>query len=144
MNGKNRHNMRKIKEQFICPDPDMDYNEILRLLYECNFVKNWLYKKIDPEFVEDVQQDVFESLANKEAVIRPLWKKQGLNGVRKYVSGLLVRMVNPMGSYTRWYKNRIITETPITRVDARELFQDPLEELMLQSGMYENPIEPEI
>lgn len=101
----------------------MDRNGIVIELYNTHFVENFAFKymgRADRLNMEDIVQELYLTIC--EADHNKLCKAYlvgGINAVRRYVSGLIVRQMRSTNSRIyRKYTRRVYTELPAGSMNA--------------------------
>lgn len=140
-------NKKKYEWEHQPGNPETSVNEIIELLYKCKFVNRYLWQRLDPEFIDDVEQDVYLALLKQGKKLKQQWKKNGLNGVRQYTSGVIIRMISPSGYYGRKYKTWKETETnESSLMTTQDEWQgeSKLDRIMEQNHIWQDPVLPKI
>lgn len=90
--------------------------QIITELYNTHFVENYARKfcgEADMVNYEDIIQELYLLICEKEEAITKAYKKGGINAVRRYASGLITRQLRSTRSSTyRKYTLHVYTEIP--------------------------------
>lgn len=79
-------------------------NEIVEELINTGFVKNYIRKRcIGWDTQEDVEQDVYVILL-EYPLLNELYKKGGINKIRQFASGVIIRHISEKGLGWRRYR----------------------------------------
>lgn len=87
----------------------MNRDEILKELYECEFVEKYTREKLkQQDYLDDYIQEVWQIICEiPEKKLVELYKQENsINGVRKYVAGIICRTVHSQtsGAYMKLIK----------------------------------------
>ena len=89
-------------------------NKILEELYETGFVQNYsksIAKEIDWNDIQDITQEIWCQICNlDEDKLMRLYEEDNINGVKKYVAGLVCRQLRSSTStvYKKYKRYHLI------------------------------------
>ena len=100
--------------------------QIIQKLYDTQFVENYLKTFIranDVEFVADEVQEIYVIvLQTDEARLQQMYAKDGINGVRRFVSGVIYRQMNSTTSKIHaLYRKRQTTTRSTDNMTVKDL-----------------------
>ena len=103
----------------------MTYDEIIRELYDSQFIENYTKQILNSPSDKTIQDDCIGEiwlmvLGKKENIIR-LHREGGLNKVRQYFAGLISRQLHSSSSLIyRKYRRYILSTVPYAEITEKD------------------------